>query len=138
VFLYCKLQVFYLDIVYISHTCCKCMFQMFHLLQMYVAFKCFHVASVSCFRVMFRESLGHGPRTVRRGAASADRRMGRAARPGSYERGVLVLILAPVSCPHRERGEVQGKGATGTGPGEADRDGVRVRVWSETRQTGKD
>jgi hypothetical protein len=38
------LQVFYLDAAYISHICCKHMFQMFHLFQSYV------VVSVSCFR----------------------------------------------------------------------------------------
>jgi hypothetical protein len=28
-------------VTYVSYICCKCMFQMFHLLQTYVAFKCF-------------------------------------------------------------------------------------------------
>jgi hypothetical protein len=39
--LYCKLQMFYLDVAYVSHICCTYMSQMFHLLQTYVAFKCF-------------------------------------------------------------------------------------------------
>ena len=34
-------RCFILDVAYVSHICCKCMFQMFHLLQTYVAFKCF-------------------------------------------------------------------------------------------------
>jgi hypothetical protein len=41
------LQVFYLGVSCVSHTCCKCIFQMFHPFSYYVAFKCFfHVASV--------------------------------------------------------------------------------------------
>jgi hypothetical protein len=35
------LQLFLLDVACVSHTCCKRMSQMFHLLQMYVAFECF-------------------------------------------------------------------------------------------------
>jgi hypothetical protein len=35
------LQLFYLDVAYVSHTCCKRMSQMFHLFQMYVAFEYF-------------------------------------------------------------------------------------------------
>jgi hypothetical protein len=35
------LQLFYLDVAYVSHTCCKHMSQMFQLFQMYVAFECF-------------------------------------------------------------------------------------------------
>jgi hypothetical protein len=35
------LELFYLDVAYVSHTCCKFMFQMFYLFQMYVAFECF-------------------------------------------------------------------------------------------------
>ena len=50
--------------------------------------------------------------------------MGRAPRLGSYERGVLVLILAPGSRPRGERGGGQGEGVRRTGAG--------------TRQTGKD
>jgi hypothetical protein len=65
------LQVFYLYVAYVSHTCCKCMFQMFHPFQTYVAFKCFHVASILCFRGMFRDSCGHDTGAGRRGAARA-------------------------------------------------------------------
>jgi hypothetical protein len=36
-----KLQVFYLDVAYVSQICCKCTFQMFHPFHIYVAFKCF-------------------------------------------------------------------------------------------------
>jgi hypothetical protein len=35
------LQLFYLNVAYVSHTCCKRMSDMFHLFQMYVAFECF-------------------------------------------------------------------------------------------------
>jgi hypothetical protein len=35
------LQLFYLDVAYVSHTCFMRMYQMFHLFQMYVAFECF-------------------------------------------------------------------------------------------------
>ena len=63
----------------------------------------FHVASVSCFRGMFRESWGHGPGTGGRGVAS---------------RGVLVLIPAHGSHPRGERGGCLGEGAT-----------VKALVW---------
>jgi len=42
-------QVLYLDVTYASHKYFKCMFQMFHLLQTYVAFKCF---MLQVFRVL--------------------------------------------------------------------------------------
>jgi hypothetical protein len=35
------LQLFYLNVAYVSHTCCKRISQMFHLFQMYVTFECF-------------------------------------------------------------------------------------------------
>jgi hypothetical protein len=35
------LQLFYLDVAYVSHTCYKRMSQMLYLFQMYVAFECF-------------------------------------------------------------------------------------------------
>jgi hypothetical protein len=35
------LQLFYLDVAYVSHTCCKHMSQIFYLFQMYVALECF-------------------------------------------------------------------------------------------------
>jgi hypothetical protein len=35
------LQVFYLNVAYVLHTCCNIMFQMFNLCQTYVASKCF-------------------------------------------------------------------------------------------------
>jgi hypothetical protein len=35
------LQLFYLNVAYVLHTCCKHMSDMFHLFQMYVAFECF-------------------------------------------------------------------------------------------------
>ena len=45
------LQLFYQDVAYVSHTCCKRLSQMFHLFQMYVAFECFmlqvHTTDVS-------------------------------------------------------------------------------------------
>jgi hypothetical protein len=37
------LQVFYLDIAYVSHIRCKCMLHMVNLFQKYVVFKCFYV-----------------------------------------------------------------------------------------------
>jgi len=65
----CKLQVFDLDVACFTH-----------MLQVYVTnvsfaskvccIQVFHVASVSCFRGMFRESWGHGPGAGGRGAAS--------------------------------------------------------------------
>ena len=49
----------YMDVAYVSHICCKSMFEMFKLFQSYVANKCFHVASVLfgyciCFTHMFQ------------------------------------------------------------------------------------
>jgi hypothetical protein len=35
------LQLFYLDVAYVSHTCCKCMSLIFHMFQIYIAFECF-------------------------------------------------------------------------------------------------
>jgi hypothetical protein len=48
VFSFCKLQVFYLNIVYVSHICCNNMFQIFQLFESYVAVSVFilQVASV--------------------------------------------------------------------------------------------
>jgi hypothetical protein len=44
----CKLQVlFFLDVSWVPHTYCKCMYKS-SFFQTYVAFKFFHVASVSC------------------------------------------------------------------------------------------
>jgi hypothetical protein len=40
-FYVCKLQVFYLDVAFMFHTCFKSMFKIFYLLHTYVAFKCF-------------------------------------------------------------------------------------------------
>jgi hypothetical protein len=37
----CKFLVFYPYVAYVSNTYFKCIFQMFHLLQTYFAFKCF-------------------------------------------------------------------------------------------------
>jgi hypothetical protein len=69
--------------------------------------------------------------------AQPGHRMGRgAARLGSCQWGMLVLILAPGSCPRGERGGGQGKGAADVGQGEANGGGVCVRC--RTRQTGKD
>ena len=45
----------------------------------------FHVASFSCFRGMFRESLGHGPNAVGRGAASRGPTDGARGTPGISE-----------------------------------------------------
>ena len=61
----CKLQVFYLNATYVSHThvasvCSKC----------FICFRRMLHLSVSCFRDMFRESWGHDPGTGGRDAAS--------------------------------------------------------------------
>jgi hypothetical protein len=77
--------MFYLDVAYSLHICCKCMFQMFHLLRTYVAFKCFHVARVSCCS----ESQEHGGVMV---ARHGHRGMVR------DELGVEVAHGASVSC----------------------------------------
>jgi hypothetical protein len=64
----CKLQVFYLDVAYVSYTCCKYMFQIFHLLQTYVAFKYFMLQVFYVSEVCSESHWGHGLGAVVRGA----------------------------------------------------------------------
>jgi hypothetical protein len=52
-------SVFFFDIAYVSQTYCKYIFQMFHLLQMYVP-RVFHVASVSCSEACSESHWGCG------------------------------------------------------------------------------
>ena len=83
----------------------------------------FHVASVSCFRGMFRESRGSA-RALREGSWRAwGLQMGRTMRLGSYEQGVLILIQAP-GPTHTERGGGLGEGVAGA---------ARVRVRGGAR-----
>jgi hypothetical protein len=92
------------------------MFQMFHLLQTYVALKCFMLQVLPCFRCMFKESWGHGPAD---GAGDAPwvLRTGRArSHPGSR--------VLPAQREERSGGT--GEGAVGAGQGDADGDGVHV------------
>ena len=77
----CKLQMFYLNVVYILHTCCKYMSQLFHLLR------CMLLSSLSCckclcFRGMFRESWGHGLDAGEGARRAKGRRMARTASRG--------------------------------------------------------
>jgi hypothetical protein len=45
----CKLQVsFFLDVSYVPHTRCKCVFQVFHLFSDVCCIQFFHVVSVLC------------------------------------------------------------------------------------------
>ena len=74
------------------------MFQMFHLLQTYVAFKCF----------MFQRYV-HKVMGAWLGLLGIGRRSGRMACLGAVDGGVLVLIPVLGSCPHRERSVVVGK-----------------------------
>jgi hypothetical protein len=113
--------VFYLDVAYVSHTCCKCMFQMFHLLQIYVAFKYF---MLQVFYVLeaYSESHGGTARAPSEGARQAGGwRMGRAARLGSCMRA------GACSCSSWLPGPVC-----------AEMDGGRVHVHGGMRQTWKD
>jgi hypothetical protein len=88
----------------------------------------FHVCKCFVFqRGMFRESWGTDQALEKgRGKPGADLRMGRAARLGSYGRGMLILIPALGSHPHGERRD-QGEGAAGTGQAQTNGGGVRVR-----------
>jgi hypothetical protein len=52
VFHVCKLQVFYLDVAYVSYTCFKCCSNYF------ICFKRMLHSNVLCFRGVFRESWG--------------------------------------------------------------------------------
>jgi hypothetical protein len=51
----------YLNVVYVSHTCCRFIFQMFH--QRLMLHSSVFVLQVFCVSevYMFRESWGHGP-----------------------------------------------------------------------------
>jgi hypothetical protein len=75
------LQVFYLDVAYDSHTCFMCMFQMFHLLQMYVAFKYF------MFQRCVQRIIGHGPSAEGSSTVSRVPAVGARGALGSYGRG---------------------------------------------------
>ena len=74
---YVAISVFMLQVVSVLSAYCICFT---HMLQLYVlnissasdvcCIQVFHVASVSCFRGMFRQSLGHGPGAGGWGAVS--------------------------------------------------------------------
>jgi hypothetical protein len=91
----------YLDVAYISHTYCNCMFQMFYLLQSYVASK--------CFMLQRQRVLGARPGHRGWGAASRGWQSGHAAHLGSCRRGVLVLMPALESRSPRDRGGESGE-----------------------------
>jgi hypothetical protein len=85
------LQVFYLDVVYVLHTCCKWMSQLFYLLRRML------LSSVSCckclcFRGMFKESWGHSPGAGERGTASR--------RPADGPRGAPEVLQTGCARPH--------------------------------------
>ena len=121
----CKLQVFYLYVAYVSHTCCSICFT--HMLQVYVSsasdvccIQVSHVASVSCFRGMFGESWGHGSGARGRGAVSRVPADGARDAPGVLQKGRArphygscvppTRSPAPVSRPRGEREEgIRGK-----------------------------
>ena len=75
--------MFYLDVAYVLHICCKCMFQMFHLFHTYVAFMNFilHV-----FHVIRRVMGSDGGTAQARGMGPED---GACGAPVSYRRGAL-------------------------------------------------
>jgi hypothetical protein len=56
-------KCFYLNVAYVSHTCCKCMFLNVSSALDLCCTQVFYVVSVSCFRGVFRESLGARPGT---------------------------------------------------------------------------
>jgi hypothetical protein len=127
--------MFYLDVPYVSHRYCKCMFQIVSSTSNICCTQVFHVASVLYLRGMFRESLGHSPGAVLRGFA----RLG----PMDVARDASGVLRTGRARPHpgswfplARRGGGQGDGAASAGRGKADEGGVRVR--GRTRQTGMD
>jgi len=110
------LQVFYLDVVCVSHICYNSMFQIFHLCQTYIASKVFYIAS-------FHRG------TVSEGAQPGHRGMWR-DELGAGGQGAASWGPAPGSRPGGERGGGQGKGAVGaaTGAGCACKVGARRTV----------
>ena len=124
-----------MDVAYVSHKYCKCIFQTFHMLQTGVAFKCFMLL---VFRVSEVCSKSLGGTTGRWGKGRSE--------PGLAEgaRDTPDVLRTGHACPHpgsrvspawRERRD-QGEGAVGAGRGETDTSGVSVR--SGTRQMGND
>ena len=64
-------KCFYLDVAYVSHTCCKCMCNVSSASDV-CCIQVFHVASISCFRGMFIESWWHIPDAGGKGATSRE------------------------------------------------------------------
>ena len=120
------LQVFYLNATYVSHICCKCMFQIFHLLQTYVAFKCFMLQVFRVLEVCSESpggtawALGEGARQV------GGRQMGRTTPLGSCGRDVLASSRLPGPAG-AERGGGQREGVAGI---------ARVCVRGRARRMG--
>jgi hypothetical protein len=77
---------------------------MFHLFQIYVAFQVFHVANVSCFGGMFRESWGHGPDAGRRSTSSEGPADGSHGAPGVLQTGCVSPHLGSQVLPSRREG----------------------------------
>lgn len=106
-----------------------CMFQMFHLLQTYVAFKCFilQVFHVSEICSESHEGTAPAPRDGTRGT------------PEGRADGVCSSSSRLSGLARAEREErVRGKERRRAGWGETDWGGGGVRVRDETRQMGKD
>ena len=97
------LQVFYLDVAYVSHICCNIMFQMFHLCPMYVTSKCFML------QVFHRGTVSDGRTAQAPGWGVAEL--------GTGGQGRNELALAPGSRRHRERRGGHGEGAGHSGVG---------------------
>jgi len=108
------LQVFYLDVAYVSCICCKCMFQMFHLLQTYVAFKYFMCLDVC--------SESHGARPGQRGNGHDEPDAGGqgAWRAWVQRTGACSSspqLPGPVRAEREERGRREGAAGIATGAG---------------------
>jgi hypothetical protein len=97
---YVAIRLFILQVASVLFGCCICFT---HMLEVYVSnvssasniccIQMFHVASLSCFRSMFRESWGHGPSTEGRGVA----------RRGPIDGACLCSSRPRVSPTRRER-----------------------------------
>jgi hypothetical protein len=92
----CKLQVFYLDVAYVLHTCFKRMFQLF------IYFKRMLHSNVSCFRGVFRV-MGHDLGIGGSGTTSQVSAVGACGTTGSCRPGVLILISARVPAARKEK-----------------------------------
>ena len=132
VFSCCKLQVFYLDVADVSHTCCVYV-PIVSSTSDVCCIQVFHVASIFMFLMYVQKVMGAWPgrREKGRGELGAD---GWGARRAwdLADGGVLVLISSLGFRPRGERGGDRGKKQWARGG--ARRTGMDARVQQQTAQ----